>query len=202
MDDPSSWFYIIIIIILVIFSAFCSSTETAFACLNQFKIRVKADQGNKTAKLILKTHERFDKTLIMSLVGYNIASVAISTISAILFFNLFQNIIPDETIISLISTAIMTIIVYMFSDMVPKMIARSQPEKVARNNVYVANVLYYILLPIIFIFSLLTKLVNKICLFGEKIELPIMFMIEGFLLGIIVNNGLLWILINVGKVIL
>lgn len=162
MDDPLSWLYIVLIVILVIFSAFCSSTETAFACLNQFKIRVKADQGNKTAKLILKTHERFDKTLIMSLVGYNFASVAISTISAILFFNLFQNIIPDETIISLISTAIMTIIVYMFSDMVPKMIARAQPEKVARNNVYIANALYYVLFPIIFIFSLLTKLVNKI----------------------------------------
>lgn len=162
MDDPLSWLYIIVIAILVIFSAFCSSTETAFACLNQFKIRVKADQGNKTAKLILKTHERFDKTLIMSLVGYNICSVAISTISAFLFFNLFNNIIRDETLISLISTIIMTFIVYMFSDMVPKMIARSIPEKVARNNVYIATVLYYVLYPIIFLFSLLTKLVNKL----------------------------------------
>lgn len=162
MDDPLSWLYIVVIILLVIFSAFCSSTETAFACLNQFKVRVKADEGNKTAKLILKTHERFDKTLIMALVGYNISSVAISTISAILFFKLFKNIIPDETVISLISTIVMTLIVYMFSDMVPKMIARAVPEKVARNNVYLANGLYYILYPIIFLFSLLTRLVNKI----------------------------------------
>lgn len=162
MDDPLSWLYIVVIVILVIFSAFCSSTETAFACLNQFKVRVKADEGNKTAKLILKTHERFDKTLIMSLVGYNICSVAISSISAILFFKLFKNIISDETWISLISTGIMTVIVYMFCDMVPKMIARSIPEKVARNNVYIATGVYYILYPIIFLFSLLTKLVNKI----------------------------------------
>ena len=89
MDDPLSWLYIVIIVILVIFSAFCSSTETAFACLNQFKIRVKADEGNKTAKLILKTYARFEKTLIMALVGYNISSVVISTISAILFFQIF-----------------------------------------------------------------------------------------------------------------
>lgn len=162
MDDPLSWLYIVIIVLLVIFSAFCSSTETAFACLNQFKIRVKADEGNKTAKLILKTHERFDKTLIMALVGYNICSVAISTVSAVLFFKLFKNIIPDETYISLISTVVMTLIVYMFSDMVPKMIARSVPEKVARNNVYIATFVYYLLYPIIFLFSLLTKLVNKI----------------------------------------
>ena len=42
VDDPVS-------------SSFFSSTETAFASLNQFKIKVKAEAGSKTAKLILKT---------------------------------------------------------------------------------------------------------------------------------------------------
>lgn len=162
MDDPISWLYILIIVILVIFSAFCSSTETAFACLNQFKIRVKADEGNKTAKLILKTHERFDNTLIMALVGYNLSSIVISTVSAILFFKIFTSSGLSDTMVSLISTAIMTFIVYMFCDMVPKLIARAMPERVARNNVYIATGLYYLLFPIIFFFSLLTKLVNKI----------------------------------------
>ena len=161
MDDPLSWLYIAIIILLIVFSAFCSSTETAYACLNKFKIRVQADEGNKKAKLILKTYERFDRTLIMSLLGYNISSVVISTISAILFFQIFNGIVSD-TLISLISTAIMTILVYIFCDMVPKMIARAMPEKVASNNVYIANALYYVLFPLIYIFNLLTKGVSKL----------------------------------------
>lgn len=164
MDDPLSWLYIlyiVIIVILIIFSAFCSSTETAYACLNKFKIRVQADAGNKKAKLILKTYERFDRTLIMSLLGYNISSVVVSTLSAILFFKIFEA-IQNETLISLISTAIMTLIVYIFCDMVPKMIARAMPERVASNNVYIANGLYYILYPLIYIFSLLTNGVTKL----------------------------------------
>ena len=164
MDDPLSWLYILyvaIIIILIIFSAFCSSTETAYACLNKFKIRVQADEGNKKAKLILKTYERFDRTLIMSLLGYNISSVVISTISAILFFQIFNGLI-DDALISLISTITMTFIVYIFCDMVPKMVARAMPEKVAANNVYIANGLYYILFPLIYIFNLLTKAVSKL----------------------------------------
>lgn len=161
MDDPLSWLYIAIIIVLIVFSAFCSSTETAFACLNRFKIRVKADEGNKKAKLILKTYERFDRTLIMALLGYNISSVIISTISAILFFKIFES-ITNETIVSLISTAIMTLIVYIFCDMVPKMIARAIPEKVASNNAYIANGLYYLLFPLIYVFSFISFLVNKI----------------------------------------
>ena len=167
MDDPLSYLYLAIILILIIFSAFCSSTETAYACLNKYKIRVQADEGNKKAKLILKTYERFDRTLVMSLLGYNFSSVAISTISAILFFEIFKS-IQSETLISLISTAIMTFLVYIFCDMVPKMIARANPEKVASNNVYIANGLYYLLFPLIYIFYLLIKLVNK--LFMHKVD--------------------------------
>lgn len=162
MDGLPSWLYILIIIILVILSAFFSSTETAFACINQFKIKVKADEGNKTAKLILKTYERYDKTLIMALLGYNINSVVISTISALLFFQLFKSINIGDTWVSLISTAVMTIIVFIFCDMVPKMIARAIPETVAKNNVYLATLFYYVLFPLIIVFNLITNIVNKL----------------------------------------
>ena len=166
--DGLSWLYIVIIILLVILSAFFSSTETAFACVNIFKIKIKADEGSKTAKLILKTHERFDRTLILALLGYNIDSIVISAISAILFFQIFQNVTLAETWVSLISTGIMTIIVYIFCDMVPKMIARAIPERVASNNVYILQFFYYLLFPLIFIFSLITKLVNKIFKVDEQ----------------------------------
>jgi len=161
MDDPLSWLYIVLILVLISFSAFFSSSETAFACINQFKIRVEADEGKKSSKLILKTYERFDKTLIMSLVGYNVCSVAASTISAVLFLSLLNK-YTNETTISLISTAIVTVLFFIFSDMVPKMIARAMPERVARNNVYVIQFFYFVFYPLITLFSLLTKLVNKI----------------------------------------
>ena len=62
----------------------------------------------------------------------------------------------------------MTLLVYIFCDMVPKMVARAMPEKVAANNVYIANGLYYILFPLIYIFNLLTRLVSK--LFKSKVD--------------------------------
>lgn len=168
--DGLSWLYIVIIVFLVILSAFFSSTETAFACINQFKIKIQADEGSKTAKYILKLHDKFDRTLIMSLLGYNIDSVVISTLSAVLFFKVFNGTLND-TAVSLISTAIMTIIVYIFSDMVPKMIARSIPERVAKNNVYIALFFYYLLFPLIILFNGLTKLINH--LFKTKDALQI-----------------------------
>ena len=62
----------------------------------------------------------------------------------------------------------MTFLVYIFCDMVPKMIARAIPERVASNNVYILQFFYYLLFPLIFIFSLITKLVNKIFKVDEQ----------------------------------
>jgi len=169
--DPLSWLYLGIILLLVALSAFFSSTETAFACLNQFKLRVAADNGSKTAKLILKTYERFEKTLIMSLVGYNISSVIISTLSAFLFFAIFKNSGLDNTVVSIISSAAMSIVVYLFSDMIPKMIARAMPNTVARNNVYIAQGFTYLFYPLILLFSSITHLVNRIFKTGEAMSL-------------------------------
>lgn len=166
--DPLSWLYIIIIVVLVALSAFFSSTETAFACLNQYKVRVAADDGNKTAKHILKTYEKYEYTLTTSLLGYNVSSILISTLSAFLFFKVFENSGLSNTVISLISSIIMSIIVYMFSDMVPKMIARSMPNTVARNNVYIARFFMILFTPLVFIFMGAAKLASKIFRTGEQ----------------------------------
>ena len=159
--DPYSWLYIAIIIILVFLAGTFSATETSFACLNQFKMRVLADDGNKTAKRVIHRYEKFELTLITSLVGYNAVSIFVSMISTFLFKKIFDGVINDE-MVSLITTAVMTIIVYLFSDTVPKLVARSIPNKLAMILIYPSLFFYYLLWPVIMFFSLITKLVNKV----------------------------------------
>lgn len=166
--DPLSWLYLAIILVLVALSGFFSSTETAFACLNQFKLRVEADDGNKNSKRILKTYEKFEKVLTVSLLGYNISSIIISTLSAFLFFQIFKNTSLANTTISIISSAIMAVIVYMFSDMIPKMIARAMPNTVARNNIYIVRFFMTIFYPLVVVLNGLTRLVNKLFKTGEQ----------------------------------
>lgn len=166
--DPLSWLYLAIILVLVALSGFFSSTETAFACLNQFKLRVEADDGNKKAKHILKTHEKFEKVLTVSLLGYNISSIAISTLSAFFFFDILRNSGLTSTAISLISSIVMAVIVYMFSDMVPKMIARAMPNRVAKNNIYIARFFMILFYPLVVVFNAAARLTNKIFKTGEQ----------------------------------
>ena len=158
---PLPYIYISLIVVLVLFSAFFSMTETAFACVNQFKMKVLSDEGNKKAKKIIKLYESFNETLTLSLIGHNVVNVVLSTLSTLLFLLLFESIFND-TIISLISTAVMTLVTYIFGDMVPKMIARKTPDKVAFTFIDLFLVFYYLLFPLVWIFSLLIKLFNKI----------------------------------------
>lgn len=166
--DPLSWLYLAIILVLVALSGFFSSTETSFACLNQFKLRVEADDGNKKAKLILKTYERFEKVLTVSLLGYNISSIAISTLSAFLFYEILKNSGLTTTAVSLISSVVMAVIVYLFSDLIPKMIAKAMPNAVARNNIYIARFFMFLFYPLVLLLHALTRLVNKLFKTGEQ----------------------------------
>lgn len=175
MEDPLSYpsfnvtnsnyhlviIYSLIIILLLMLSAFFSLYETALSSLNQFKVKVDADEGNKRAKMALKLYEKFDNTLIMVLVGHNLANVVLSTIGTIFTILLFDT-ICDDTVISIISTLVVTLLAYVFGDMIPKIIGRNASRKSTYNFVYLAYFFYYFFFPLIMVFKGLTILVNKI----------------------------------------
>jgi putative hemolysin len=164
MPDPLSWS---IVVLLVIFSAFFSGTETAFACVNQFRLRVKADNGSKVAKLVVKIYEKYDEALITSLIGYNIVSIGISIISTFLFIKIFFGIF-DDTIASLLATIVMTVVVYLFGDTIPKLVAKNRPNQVAMATGYVFYFFMLLFYPITKVFNGITWLMKKVFKVKEK----------------------------------
>ena len=101
MDVPISW---LIIIICVVLHFFFSACETALSCCNRFKFQVAADEGNKTAKVVLKVSEKFDRTLMTVLIGSNIVAIIISAVSTLLFLNILSKSGLNNSVISLISS--------------------------------------------------------------------------------------------------
>lgn len=158
MPDPLSW---LIILILIFFFAFFAASETALASCNRFKMKVDAENDSKTAKVVLKLLDKFDHILTVTLVGNNIISIIISAISTVMFFNYFSQ-IGLETYASVISTAVITFVVYIFGDTLPKTIAKAIPDTLSKIVAYPIYILSYVLFPIAYLFSLLVKLFNKI----------------------------------------
>ncbi len=152
----------ILIIILIMFSALFSSCETAFASVNKIRLKNYASQGNKTAEKALKIAQNFDKALTAVLIGNNIVNIASASVSTVFFVELF----PESGVG--ISTAVMTVTVLIFGEILPKSYANSHAEKLALFFATPLTGLIFILTPFIWFFSLIKRVMDKLSKDGDK----------------------------------
>ena len=151
---------IIALIVLVLLSGFFSSTETAFSCANKIKLRSLASNGDKKAERVLALIENnFEKLISTILVGNNIVNLSAATISAILFENLLRNTGLSS---SVISTAVITVAVLIFGEIIPKFIAKVQPEKMTLTFYPLIMCFYYIFYPLNLLFGGLKFVISKL----------------------------------------
>jgi len=114
----------------------------AFAALNRARLKSMVDGGNKRAALALKLSDRFDELLSTVLICNNLVAITTATVAAVLFIRL----IPYYG--AAISTVVVSIVVIVFTDIFPKTIAKSSPERTAIFCAPGALVLMTILKPI------------------------------------------------------
>jgi CBS domain containing-hemolysin-like protein len=117
--------------------------------------------GSKKALWIV---DNFDKTLTTLLVGNNLANIALATVSVILFKGIFTNIQDPETqntIITLMNTGVMTIVILIFGEILPKSVAKHNAEKIALWESKIIYLLIKLLTPITYPFLLLNRSVMK-----------------------------------------
>ncbi|MBQ7453328.1 MAG: HlyC/CorC family transporter [Clostridia bacterium] len=145
------------IFILLLFSAFFSASETAFLSVNPVRIKTLAEEKQKGARRALYITDHFEKTLSTILVGNNIANIASTTICAYLF----AKFIISPTLANILNTVIMTVVVLIFGEILPKSIAKNNPEKVALSFSGCMYFLIKILFPITIIFTGIQKLTLK-----------------------------------------
>ncbi|MBQ9783420.1 MAG: HlyC/CorC family transporter [Clostridia bacterium] len=157
---------IILMLICLVFSAFFSSSETAFTSFNHTKMKNLAAEGNKKAALVLKLSDNYDKLLSTILVGNNIVNIALSSIATIWFMQLLAN-GPVAGYYSPISTIITTIVVLLFGEISPKSLAKEKPESFSMAVAPFLKGITVILTPVNFLFMLWKKLLSKIFKPGE-----------------------------------
>lgn len=150
-------YLIIFVVLLLVISAFFSASEMAFSTVNQIRMRKLADDNVRGARRALQIIETYDRTISSILVGNNLVNIANTTVCAYLFGMLIVN----PTLANILNTVIMTVIILIFGEILPKSVAKLNPEKTAlkfSTPLYVAiKVMHVIVLP----FNLLQKLMLK-----------------------------------------
>ena len=120
-----------------------------------------ADDGNVIAKLLLRILDKYDRSLMTVLIGLNVVTIVASTLSTLFFTGILSggNL---EPYISIISTAVITIAIYILGDTLPKTIARAIPDTISLIFTPLLYVLMFVLTPITILFELMAKSIEKI----------------------------------------
>lgn len=150
--------YIVIMAICLVLSAFFSATETAFSTMNKTRMKTFVEKGNKRAQLSLALVERYDRLISTILIGNNIVNILLSSMGTLLFIELIKNTDTASTV----STIVCTLVVLTFGEITPKNLAKDFPEKFAMFAAPVIQVLAWIFLPLIAVFSGWRSILSKI----------------------------------------
>lgn len=148
---------LILLVFCLICSAFFSSSETAYSGVNMIRMKNYAEEKRKGARRALYIVENYDKTLSTILVGNNFVNIASTTICAYLFGKFILN----PTLANVLNTVIMTIIILIFGEILPKSLAKANPEKMALRYSGILYFMMKILTPITFFFGLMQKAALK-----------------------------------------
>ena len=127
-----------LLIVLLFFSAFFSGTETALMRLNRFRLRSRARSGDRAARLAETMLQRPDRLIGLILLGQNVVNLAAAALTTVIALRL-----GGESAIW-VGTAILTLVILIFAEAVPKTFAAYNPSLVALP----ASLIYYPMLKV------------------------------------------------------
>lgn len=156
----------LVIALLVVCSAFFSASEITYAKANRFRIDKAAEEGSKVAKLEQFICDHYVRSISTVLVGNNLVNIAASSAATMLFVRVLN--VPNG---SAVATAVMTALLLLFGETLPKIVANSMADTFARLFAYPLKFVMKVFSPIVFVVEKL--IVGKLApLWTPKEEAP------------------------------
>ena len=149
--DEGNIVKLVVLVLLQFLSAFFSSAETAYSTANKIRIETLAEGGDKKAKRALKIINNYSRMLSTVLVGNNIVNITASSVATIFAQEVF-----GIWAVS-IATGILTLVVLLFGEIVPKTWAKINAEKLALVYAPIIEFLCVVLTPIVYVVDLFSK---------------------------------------------
>ena len=161
----------VLIILCLLGSAFFSGTEIAYTSLSKLKIKQLEESKNPLHRLVCYIYNHYDFALSTILVGnnlVNIAATSLATVIAVKISAAATGNLSEEAAASIV-TVVMTCVILIMGEIAPKMIARRINEGFAKMAAYPILVLMILFFPIVWLTSLLIKL---LMLVWKKKDVP------------------------------
>ena len=142
------------IIILILLSAFFSASEVAFFSIPKFKMKRLEKENQNVAKLVKKSRQ----LLITILICNTFVNVSIAAVAASFAVGLAERFNADIELFVAVQIVLTTIVLLIFGELFPKIIAYSKAEKLAKFSSSILVKIVFILYPLVWILEQLSRL--------------------------------------------
>ena len=160
--DTAFWVTTGSILLLICLSAFFSGSETALTAASRGKLRAAVDRGSKGAALALEITEDNERLIGSVLLGNNLVNILATSLATALFTALFG----DSGVA--LATMVMTLVVLIFAEVLPKTYAITNPETAASFVATPISVVVRVFAPVVSAVRLLVRAVLGV--FGVKTD--------------------------------
>jgi magnesium and cobalt exporter, CNNM family len=155
LDDLSLVALFGILLLLLLCSAFFSGSETSMMAINRYRLNSLIRRGNRSAKLVSRLLGKVDKLLGSILLGNTLLNVFAAAVTNVIIFRIFW----QNDLALLLGTLTLTFMLLVFSEIMPKIIAASYPERIALPASYLLTPLITLFQPVVSIAGGLVKVV-------------------------------------------
>ena len=149
----------LILVILILLSGFFSAAEAALSAYRSNYLEKLDEEKHPKTYAVLKRWLKDPNSMLTGIViGNNVVNILASSIATVVIVDYFGN---KGSSVAL-ATAIMTILILIFGEISPKLMARNNSSKIAESVSVIIYVLSIILTPIVACLIFISRLVGRI----------------------------------------
>jgi Mg2+/Co2+ transporter CorB len=153
LDEISLHSLLIAFVVLLFVSAFFSISETSMMALNRYRLKHLARTGSRGAKLTAQLLAQTDKLLGVVLLGNNLVNTAAASLATVIAFRL----LGESELGLAIATGAAAFFILVFSEITPKVIGASYPERIAFPAAYILAPMLRLFYPFVWFINLFVK---------------------------------------------
>lgn len=138
--------YFALLFFFLALSVFFSASETAFMAVNRLRLKYLAEAGDKRAQFVKEILVNPDRLLGVILLGNTLANIA----AASLVTYLVATYAPTDKVqsLSLLASAVLTVVILIFCELTPKIMAATHAEEASRKLVWPIQASIWLFAPI------------------------------------------------------
>ena len=144
---------------LIALSAFFSATEMAYSSANRMRLESAAESGVRSAVVACRIYDNYEKMLSTILICNELVNIAASSVVTVIAIQLFAG--ADENLATTLGTIGITIVIIIFGETIPKIVAKKNANAMSIRHAYVLRALMTVFFPLVWLVCTLIHLLTK-----------------------------------------